>query len=578
MTSGTALARKPSYAYSVDISSTLESARSQVEKRFLEGGAVLLSVMEVLDQLLGSLGRLTSALDADGASDTTADLRQTVRGLLDLPALEARRQKDFSVLAQAGGTLRTHVTDMQETMRYLRTFAVTAKITGAGIADFAGFAEEILERIHSGSAQVNDFAALLGALEKDLTLAMSFGATTSKAYDTTVPQLVAALDKDAETIARHRKELARIAGQVGAIAKGVQSKVASTLSALQIGDITRQRIEHVQSAFAFLDEFLASEAGMALNVSARSRVENVIHHLTAAQMRDMVADFDRESRNVVHTIASFGGDTQRILDLRDEMQGDDADANFMRDLQASVTAALAITGEVETARLKADDVSQSTLSTAAGLLQRIETLRAVKTDIHYMALNTNLRCSRIGEDGKAINVVTAELRIFAGKLDESADAIVTGLTGLEAAASGIASSQGATGQRLDERLNTAVETLRSAANVMDGELATLSEHGREVAAKIALSIGKLDFQHDLGETLAGCADTLTEMAGAEIADVSDIEVAIAPLGERIFKLYTMSQERTVHRDVIPAADGVVLSLVPEPAAADDEDLFADALF
>ncbi|MBB4566438.1 hypothetical protein GGE60_000526 [Rhizobium leucaenae] len=581
MQNGTALARRidcpRGLPRAMDVSRTLEAARTEVEKRFLDGGAVLLSVMEVLNQLLSSLDRLTKALDNDGTSDTTADLLLTVSGLSDLPGLEARRQENFAVLAEAGTKLHAHVTDMQETMRYLRTFAVTVKITGAGIAEFAGFAEEILERIHSGTNEVNTFAQQLGALERDLKVAMTFGATTAKAYDRNVPQVVAALEKDARTIAAHRRELAVIAAEVGAIARGVQNKVATTLSALQIGDITRQRIEHVQSAFAFLEEFLEGEEGSRLDADASQRLENVIHHLTAAQMRDMVSDFQRESGSVVKIIASFSHDTQEILKLRDAMKPEhgNSDGNVLRALEQSVSAAHTIVKQVETARVQADGISQSTLGTASNLLHRIETIRAVKTDIHYMALNTNLRCSRMGEEGRSINVVTAELRIFAAKLDESADAIVSGLASLETAAGHVAFGQEASDYRLDERLISAVDAIRTAANIMDGELETLSAHGREVANKIMLSIGKLDFQRDLGEILANCADTLEVMAGSYMADVSDLEETIAPLSARIFKTYTMAQERNVHRDIIAMDASAAPAAAPAKA---DEYLFADALF
>jgi hypothetical protein len=40
------------YTSGRDISQTLESARGQVEERFLEGGTMLLSVMDVLNRLL----------------------------------------------------------------------------------------------------------------------------------------------------------------------------------------------------------------------------------------------------------------------------------------------------------------------------------------------------------------------------------------------------------------------------------------------------------------------------------------------------------------------------------------------
>lgn len=582
MTYSTALAHQTGAhpagtATAAAIGHKLEAARTQVEKRFLEGGSVLLAVMDVLNSLLASLDNVTRTLDASAANDTTADLLATVRNLSELPQLENMRQQNLQILSSSGAGLRTHVADMQETMRYLQTFAVTVKITGAGIAEFAGFAEEILDRIRSGTSEVNNFAGQLGSLEKELNAAQAFGSGIAQRYEQTVPTVVGALQRDAQTISEHRKKLAGIAKQVGVLARGVQGKVATTLSALQIGDITRQRIEHVQSTLTILDDFLASDEGRALDHGAQARLENLVHHLAAAQMVDMVENFQRDSRSVVETIASFSHDTQDILNLRAEMQSEDdaKGGNFMRALEESVSAAHAIVKQVETASLQANQVSQSTTATAANLLKGIENIRAVKMDIHYMALNTNLRCSRMGEEGRSINVVTAELRVFAAKLDESADAIVNGLTGFEEAACAIAATDSTGGPGLAERLSDAVGNIRSAANAMETELGILSEHGREVASKIGLSISKLDFQNDLGEVLATCADDLCDLAGSNLPEIDDLDDVLSHLGPRIFKLYTMAQERTVHQAIIPSTAVVA---VPIAAAANDDELFEDALF
>lgn len=577
MTNGAASALQAFEASGSGISETLEAARSQVEERFLEGGTVLLSVMDVLNRLLSSLDNVTKALDASEPSDTDADLRATVNSLTDLPISERARQDALSSLADTGNSLRKHVADMQETMRYLRTFAVTAKITGAGLPEFAGFAQEILERIYSGTAEVNGFAAHLDSLEKDVKGALSFGTAAARSYSETVPDVARALQDDARKIAEHRKNLAAIARDVSAIARAIQSKVASTLSALQVGDITRQRIEHVQSTFALLDEFLGAEDGRKLDADARRRLQNVVHHLTAAQMNDMCKDFHRDSQSVVRTIASFGQDTQEILRMRDQMSGG-GQGNFIRALESSVSAAHEIVRQVDQATRQADQVSQSTLRTAAKLLEATGNIRVVKTDIHYMALNTNLRCSRLGEEGKSINVVTAELRIFAAKLDESADAIVNGLPTLEAAAGRIAPANADPAGGLGQNLTSAVGNIRAAADTIEDELKVLSEHGREVANKISLLIGKLDFQRDLCEVLARCADVLEEVAGAEIADISDIAEAVAALDRKIFKLYTMVQERNVHRDIVPAMKQGTTSVAEAAKVGDDEDLFAGALF
>ncbi|KQV66123.1 hypothetical protein [Rhizobium sp. Root1220] len=577
MTNGATSALTAFRASGSAISQTLESARIQVEERFLEGGTVLLSVMDVLNRLLNSLDSITKALDSNEASDTGADLRSTVNSLTGLPSAEKERQEALTSLAATGHSLRKHVSDMQETMRYLRTFAVTVKITGAGLPEFAGFAQEILERIYSGTGDVNGFAAHLDRLEKEVKTALAFGATVSKSYSETVPEVTKALQEDAGKIAAHRQHLAVVARDVSATARGIQSKVASTLSALQIGDITRQRIEHVQATFALLEEFLSGEEGRKLDTDARNRLENIIHHLTAAQMNDICRDFQRDSQNVVKTIASFGNDTREIMRLRDQM-GSGGEGNFMRALESSVSAAHEIVKQVDTATQQADQVGRSTLGTAATLLEAIGNIRAVKTDIHYMALNTNLRCSRLGEAGRSINVVTAELRIFAGKLDESADAIVDGLPALEAAAANVAPTAEGGASGLAENLTSAVGNIRSAADTMEGELKVLSEHGREIAGKIDLLTGKLDFQRDLGDVLARCADVLEDIAGAEIADISNLAEIVAPLDHRIFKLYTMVQERNVHRDIIPSTGEPAAPAAAATAAAEEEDLFADALF
>ena len=67
MGNGAGSAQARELAAGTAVSQTLETARSQVEQRFLEGGTVLLSVMDVLNRLLNSLDSITKALDNEGS-------------------------------------------------------------------------------------------------------------------------------------------------------------------------------------------------------------------------------------------------------------------------------------------------------------------------------------------------------------------------------------------------------------------------------------------------------------------------------------------------------------------------------
>ncbi|RWX20675.1 chemotaxis protein, partial [Rhizobium leguminosarum] len=59
---------------------------------------------------------------------------------------------------------------------------------------------------------------------------------------------------------------------------------------------------------------------------------------------------------------------------------------------------------------------------------------------------------------------------------------------------------------------------------------------------------------------------------------SDLTETIAPLDRKIFKHYTMVQERNIHRGIIPASEDSAPAPAETAKAENDEDLFADALF
>ncbi|MFL5018535.1 MAG: chemotaxis protein, partial [Rhizobium sp.] len=73
-------------------------------------------------------------------------------------------------------------------------------------------------------------------------------------------------------------------------------------------------------------------------------------------------------------------------------------------------------------------------------------------------------------------------------------------------------------------------------------------------------------------------DLLEGVAGTDVADISDLTETIAPLDRKIFKQYTMVQERNIHRGIIPASEDSPPALAEIANPENDEDLFADALF
>lgn len=560
-----------------ELPQALKLAHGQLEKRFLDGGAVLLSVMEVLKRLIGSLDLLSSALDAKTTESTTAGIMETVGHLSRLVSQEETRSVTLDRLADVCLAMREQVADMQETMRYLRTFAVTVKITGAGLADFSGFAEEILERIQSGTQEVSRFASQLEAMYGKLKQAKDFSGETAQEYAATVPAIVADLGRNVARVSEHQKSMGQMATQVSGLARGVQMKIAAVLSALQIGDITRQRIEHVETSLQLLDAYLAERGASVATDEWAARLENAVLHLAAAQMDETVGDFHKQCREIVGKIGSFVDDTREILTMRDAMaaENDGGGQTFLHTLEESVSSACELVARVRAVSETANTVAKSTSETVQELLHGIETVRAIKTDIHYMALNSNLRCSKLGEEGKSINVVTGELRIFAGKLETAAESVVGRLHELTGAAGQLTAGT-SEDQEVDKPLTGALSTIRSVCARSEGAIGELASEGQKVFKEVSSAIAKLDFESELGEILQRVADGFAESA-VEPVDLAGLDEEAAEISARIYRIYTMAQERTVHEVVLPVAETAAAAPAPSAPATDDE-LFDDALF
>jgi hypothetical protein len=562
-----------------ELDNKLAAAHSKLEKKFLEGGAVLVAIMDILKRLIGSLDNLTGALDGKTTTETIERIQATARELASLPQFELNRLQGFERLAVTCKAMRDSVDDMRDTMRYLRTFAVTVKITGAGLAEFADFADEIRARIQSGSDEVNKFATELSAMHQQLASAQVFSGNISRNYGDIVPKIVYELEHNAGKVAEHHRNLAAIANEVKALARGIQGKIATVLSALQIGDITRQRIEHIRASFVHFEEFRASAEASALEEDAIARVDGAISQLAAAQMQETVADFQRDCRKVLETMSRFVDDTRDILALREQMQqqSDGGNANFLSGLEVNVAAASKLVGNVHETSRQADGVAQSTGSTAQSLLAGIEVIRSIKTDIHYMALNSNLRCSKLGDEGRSVNVVSAELRFFAEKLEEPANKVLGELQHFESAAGALSKGNETGGHDISQPLNEALVAIRQVSSRMEGSIHEFEREGQEVFTKVSAAIGTLDFESELGEVLDDCVRTANELAELAEGDISDVAHQVAGLSSRIYKIYTMAPERDVHLAYFPM-DAAEEPVAAPAAAASDEELFEDALF
>ncbi|MCO6188602.1 hypothetical protein [Rhizobium sp. L1K21] len=561
-----------------DIAGNLEHARAQIEQRFLEGGTLLVSVLDVFTQLTQTLEKVTGALKEEEAKEATSELKLTAGLIASLPEAQALRDRRLEAIGAEGCALSGHIADMEETLRYLRTFATTAKITGANIPDFAGFAVEIIERIQFATREVASLSSQIGELHGMIALASKAGGEKMQQHADGIPAIVADLSANAEAIEVQRAALAKVATKIGDMAQKVQGRLASSLSSLQIGDVTRQRIEHCQTAFSIAQSHMAAEQ-VPLSNDERNVLMGSVETLVHEQLKELAGDFGRECSKIVSNIQAFFADAASLVELHETMlpQRTQNEASPLRAVQSGLENARRAVGEVEKSATEAIQLSQSASRIVDALVQRIETIQLVRTDIQYMALNTNLRCGRLGEEGRAINVVTSELRTFSGKLDETGELTLGHLHKLNQMASEMRDSGGEGSDDLANHIDIALVHVMKAADSLETQMSALRESGQNVANCIANAESGLNFHQSIQDIIADCAES-TSSAKAAHTEMTGREALISAISTDIYKTYTMKSERDVHSRIFSQVTEAPAETVAAKDETDDEDLFDDALF
>ena len=524
----------------------LERSRSVIESRFLKAGEVLGLAVQGVGQLIGSLEQLSGALDARAVGDTTCELEASAHSLLGVPDRhDSRRERIWRLHRMAGG-LRGEVEGMRRHLAYLRVFAINIKVTAAGIMgagdDFGLFAQEISDRIEAGRVELERFASEVAALDEQLCEAADREQALAGACARLIPAVPDGLSAGAREMASHHEKVSKSAAEVAGLAREIQGKVGAALAALQVGDSTRQRIEHVQQGLQLLQ-------AANLRPDLQRRAEAVVRRLLAAQLAAAAEDFHRDAAQIHQSMAGIVGGAREILRLRELAFGMSARGDgFLERMTAYLGQALELVSGMETADGAARETGRAAANTAEALNLRIAALQAIKTDVQQMALNTTLKCARIGDAGKPLAVIAVELRAHAGHLESAAQATLGGLQGLGHDAGALVEEQADGG--VSHALTAAATRVRKASESVEADLAEAAQQGEAVVRTLDDATRQLDFHGDIGAHLDAVVKALGEDVGDAAPQLGEAAGAIAGILQSIAKSYTMVQEREVHAAIV----------------------------
>lgn len=558
------MAMPPSLTDLRRVADRLATVFASTEERFLHIGGSLGTAIDILGRVNTAFETLRLELESPDVHLATRQIGEAARQVSALAVTLTGERGTFDRLTAASQGIAGRIVRLRKTVGAIKVLAINARIEAAHIADpnvdFSVFTCEIGRLAVLADASLDRFSGELGNLDKLLHAAGTGQTEFEENHKATLLAVAQRLEVSLRSVTNHRQQAATAALAIFETSRQVAQRIGEVVMALQIGDITRQRLEHVTHALGFLVQSLTpgGDGGGArpdlchsLDDDQRHLLIATVCRLQSAQLTHAIQDFDREVRRIVTALQGMAGDARKILRLGKESYGasDNHGVSFLLNLEGELEQADRLIKGYREARTEVDRVAGSVSTGVAELFRHVEAVHNIEADMRIVGLNTALKCGRLGDQGRALSIIAQELRNDANRTVEEAAPIMAGLQEIVAVSAALSGrtqeDKSAEAAALTEAMAASVGRLGTADGCLTSTLGTL-EQDSDTVATLLDDTSRITLHEEICRVLRDIAAGLDSIAGETRGDPA----AMAQIKDLVLSLvkgrYTMESEREIH--------------------------------
>ena len=544
----------------------LAKAASAAESKFLGIGQTLEQAIDILARQSARVGSLRAGMESAALTGAIDTLARSAAGIAALAGQHSDEQVSLDRLATIAGAVDQRITAMLAVTREVDMLALNARLVAAGMGetglDFMAFAAEIRRSAQVAIRQLDSIRAELNGVAQHLRAARAAVSEFTTRHCDAIASIPTRLAANIGQVSARGHLAVVAAAQVGTRSEDIRREVAVQIAALQFGDISRQRIEHVRDAAALLADAAPGATDALAGYGRR---------LLVAQLRDIADEIDSESESIVTGLTALATAARDIHRIASHAFGasDRQVGSFLAELESDVRQTQALVANLQQADAEVVERAGAVLETTHRLVRHVATVRAVEADIRIMGLNTTLKCSRLGATGRPLSVVAQALREYGGQTAAQAAAVLKALDEMTGLAGSLGTADGTRRQGgLDAAadMGGAIATLESLGETLSDVLAGLETESDQVAGVLGQAAAGFAVRHEIGGALRRIA---TGFAGQDGDADGSVDERGQQLLAQIAASYTMTRERDVHAAVVPWA---APPSAPAPAAVELEDM------
>ncbi len=541
---------------------SLGATFSRFEQACLDIGAGLGEAVPGLADLATMFDALSGALESGGIDKACADLATASADLTQAAGDLIEEGRALIALVDADKQIGTYIDGLLDCIHAMSALVFMLKIKSASMRehrdDMAAFTERLQDLAQNARRALSDYRDTHAKLDEVLRAATQAQADFQRTHREGLELIAADIRSGLGAVAERRRRTAEALHEVSARTREISDRISQCVCSLQVGDSTRQRVEHAQAALHFWTDLtegrssrLVDDETRELFASQGEAFTSRLCRLQARQLEGAYGEFHSEMETISQTLPLLAGEAGALAGYQRELFGAEGSnaGSFLETLEKKLTAARDMVDACRRARAVVDNAARAVVTTMDDLRRRTDGLHEIVVDVTIIGTNALLRSTRLGDRGKGISLIAQELRANGEQIGKGIQSLPPALNRVVAYVEHLAQS----GQHLksgrlaelDERMSAAIRAFGANGQQMSEALTRLDSESDGVRAVLDRAVAALAGYEDTGPTLLAAAEAMDEIAArlSEVEDWSEIDLT---LDRRLRPLYTMASERRIH--------------------------------
>jgi hypothetical protein len=555
----------------------LGRGRATSDALFTDVGARLQGCAGVLNDITAAVEALPRELQGGEMIDATAHLSGLGDQAAAITTAFVRERDSLAELLCVVAAVSGPVQDLDKTARLLGILALNAHVVAADSnsreTGLTTIAQEATRLSDHAAERIKIFRTAYRRLGETVQQAAHQQAAFEANHRRSLTDLAAGIGRKLDELEQHRTQSAGALEETARLTRDVSQGITQAVMALQIGDATHQRLEHIEKALVIAENLRDDGNAVAGEVLL----------LQQRQLDDAATRFDNEDRALKDALGQLAQRAGAIVQQGKAIgreSGGQQEGSVLASLSAEMRAAGAVLRTYERERRKLDAMAGTVSSTVHALLGEVDTVRRIERSMRLLSLNATARCDQQDLAAGGFDVIAQQLRDITLRLVGCANGAVGGLErAATLAQTFIESSSSAGADRvgdMEAQAAQAITLLEGVEARLEAALAALDGQGPHAVRGLEMAAAEFANSQAVSHLMAGAAAELGADPTVQLAALASGhgEGEAADTFAALRRAYTMAVERQVHDAFVSgstvdaaAADGIA------PAASDDEVLF-----